>query len=67
MRYGTAPPVGPKGRAVIQDNADGGSDFGMDQITPRDFDVMGTARRRFASIPSDLISREIRGKRRADD
>ena len=52
---------------MIQDNADGGSDFGMDQITPRDFDVMGTARRRFASIPSDLISREIRGKRRADD
>lgn len=63
LRLGTSPGVGPKGSATIADNAQG-SDFGMDRISPRDFDPMGTSRRRSGDIPSDLISRQRRGMRR---
>lgn len=52
LRTGTAPGVGPRDAP-----GNGGSDFGMDRITPRDFDPMGTTRRRFGEIPSELISR----------
>jgi hypothetical protein len=61
LRYGTMPPVGPKGGAVI---GAGSSDFGMDRITPRGFDPMGTSLRREPNQESStLISREIRGRR----
>ena len=59
LRTGTAPGVGPKGTGGIADNA-GGTDFDMDRIAPRDFDPMGTTRRRNAQIPSELVSRELR-------
>lgn len=62
LRLGTSPGVGPRGRAVLADYEQR-SDMGTDRITPRDFDPMGTARRRFGSLPSDLVSREIRGSR----
>jgi hypothetical protein len=61
LRLGTTPGVGPRGGAIL---GDGSSDFGMDRIAPRDFDPMGTPRSRSGEIPSDLISREIRGRRR---
>ena len=64
LRYGTTPNVGPKGGAVALDKSDA-TDFGMDRVAPRDFDPLGTSRARFGDIPSELISREIRGK--ADD
>lgn len=63
LRMGTTPGVGPRGGAVIADYAEG-SDFGMDRVSPRDFDPMGTSRARFGEIPSDLISRQIRGRQR---
>lgn len=53
LRKGTAPGVGPRGSA-----GNGGSDFGMDRVSPRDFDPIGTPRNRFGEIPSELISRK---------
>lgn len=63
LRMGTAPGTGPKGGAVEADYS-GRSDFGMDRISPRDFDPMGTSRERSGEIPSDLIARQVRGARR---
>lgn len=62
LRMGTALGVGPRGRAV----GDGASDFGMDSVTPRSFDPMGTSCTRAPPMPeSRLISEETRrGNRR---
>lgn len=59
-RTGTEPRVGP--RANGPNAADYGrqSDFGMDRVSPRDFDVLGTARNRFGEIPSGLITERTR-------
>ena len=43
LRLGTAPGVGPKGTG---DNG-GNSDFGVDRISPRGFDPIGTALDRY--------------------
>lgn len=61
LRLGTEPLVGPKGAS-----RDGSSsDFGMDRITPRGFDPMGTALSRYgAQEPSTLVSRQLRGGRK---
>jgi len=63
LRRGTAPGVGPRGAS---DN--GSSDFGMDRISPRRFDPMGTYLSRDTQTrePSPLISRELRGPPRKD-
>jgi hypothetical protein len=53
LRLGTAPGVGPKGDG----GGNGGSDFGMDRIEPRNFDPIGTTRNRFGEIPSELVRR----------
>lgn len=63
LRMGTTPGVGPRGGATVADNV-AGSDMGMDRVSPRDFDPMGTPRSRFGSIDSGLIARQIRGPRR---
>ena len=61
LRYGTMPPVGPKGDAVA---GNGGSDFGTDRITPRGFDPTGTSLRREPNQEgSTLVSRDVRGRR----
>ena len=60
LRLGTEPTVGPSGAS-----RNGSSDFGMDRITPRGFDPMGTALSRYgAQEESPLISRQLRGSRR---
>lgn len=63
LRLGTAPGVGPKGALKP-----GSSDFGMDRITPKGFDPLGTSDTRAPpQEASDLISREVRrGSRRED-
>jgi hypothetical protein len=62
LRMGTAPPVGPRG--VIGDGP-GDTDFGMDRVTPRGFDPMGTSDMREArQESSELISRAGRRRRR---
>lgn len=65
LRYGTAEGAGPKGRAVVADASER-TDLGMDRVSPRDFDPMGTVRNRSGDIESDLVSREIRGRRPRD-
>lgn len=42
LRIGTEPRVGPRGS-----DGGGGSDFGVDRISPRGFDPMGTALDRY--------------------
>lgn len=59
LRLGTAPGVGPRGAL-----RNGTSDFGMDRITPRGFDPMGTSdERQPAQEASQLVSREVRRSR----
>lgn len=56
LRLGTSAGVGPKGAL-----RNGTSDFGMDSITPRRFDPIGTPDERApAREASKLISKEIR-------
>jgi hypothetical protein len=60
LRLGTEPRVGPRGALL-----NGSSDFGMDRISPRGFDPMGTALSRYGpQEESPLISRQLRGGRR---
>jgi hypothetical protein len=56
LRMGTAPGVGPRGAPDA-----GNSDFGMDRITPRRFDPIGTYDTRTATPEeSTLLSRDMR-------
>ena len=65
LRMGTSPGVGPRGGAVATERVEGRSDFGMDRVSPRWFDPMGTITTRSAGPGSELVSSEIRGKRRS--
>jgi hypothetical protein len=59
LRYGTMPNVGPRGDAIT--GGGNGTDFGMDRITPRGFDPMGTSLRREPNQEgSTLVSRDVR-------
>lgn len=62
LRLGTAPGIGPRGSPPP-----GSSDFGMDRVSPRGFDPLGTSDTRAPEQEaSRLISKEIRsgyGKR----
>lgn len=63
LRLGTAPGVGPRGAI-----RNGTSDFGMDRVTPRGFDPMGTSlQREPRQEGSDLVSRQVRRARRGED
>lgn len=56
LRLGTEPRVGPRGEPIP-----GGSDLGMDRVTPRGFDPMGTSlQREPRQEGSELISRQVR-------
>jgi hypothetical protein len=62
LRLGTSPGVGPRGATMI-----GASDLGMDRISPRGFDPMGTSDSRApAQEASELVSRELRRSKRED-
>jgi hypothetical protein len=50
LRMGTSPGVGPRGSAGSYR-----SDFGMDKITPREFDPMGTSTVRAPEFPSSRL------------
>jgi hypothetical protein len=57
LRLGTAPGVGPRGALRGGNN----SDFGMDRVTPRGFDPLGTSDTRAPpQEASTLISKETR-------
>jgi hypothetical protein len=61
LRMGTAPGAGPTGALRGGNN----SDFGMDRVTPRRIDIIGTPLdRQGAAEPSPLVSRELRGSNR---
>lgn len=61
LRIGTSPGVGPRGAP----NANGlDTDLGVDRVSPRDFDVLGTSDQRGAPFPSsELIARTGRRRR----
>jgi hypothetical protein len=60
LRMGTEPTVGPRGAV-----RNGSSDMGLDRITPRGFDPIGTALDRYGPQESSpLISRELRSSNR---
>lgn len=62
LRLGTAPRVGPRGAI-----RNGSSDLGMDRITPRGFDPMGTSlEREPRQEASELVSREVRRSRQRE-
>ena len=64
LRTGTELRVGPRAAGARDGDRSERSDMGMDRVTPRDFDVMGTARQRFGDIPSSLVTSQLR--RRGD-
>jgi hypothetical protein len=62
LRLGTSPGVGPRGAI-----RNGSSDLGMDRITPRGFDPMGTSlEREPRQEASDLVAKEVRRSKRND-
>lgn len=62
LRIGTAPGVGPRG-APAANALD--SDLGVDRISPRRFDPIGTQDERAPPFPSsELIARDARRRRR---
>lgn len=62
LRLGTAPRVGPRGAI-----RNGSSDFGMDRVSPRGFDPMGTSlEREPRQEASELVSREVRRSRQRE-
>jgi hypothetical protein len=62
LRLGTSPGVGPRGAL-----RGGSSDFGMDRVSPRGFDPMGTSLERAPrQEASELVSREVRRGRGRD-
>jgi hypothetical protein len=64
LRLGTEPRVGPGG--LLPDGTS--SDMGMDRVTPRGFDPMGSHNTRApAQEGSTLLSRAVRGRSRPDD
>lgn len=65
LRTGTSSDVGPRARARAAGGESDLSDFGMDRITPRGFDPMGTPDDRIGPQPaSDLVTEQLR--RRGD-
>lgn len=65
LRTGTSADVGPRAGGPVSGGDRAVSDFGMDRISPRDFDPMGTPRNRFGDIPSDAITEQVnRGRTR---
>jgi len=64
LRYGTSEGVGPRGRAIVAEDSER-TDFGMDRVSPRGEDPMGWPVWG-PQQPSDLVSREIRGRKPRD-
>ena len=64
LRTGTSADVGPRAQGVRAGDVSRTSDFGMDRVTPRDFDPMGTSRRRSGEIPSSLATEYVNGRSR---
>ena len=63
LRTGTEPRVGPRASGPVEGANSSESDFGMDRVSPRDFDPIGTSRRRSGDIPSDFITGQLRKPR----
>jgi hypothetical protein len=63
LRTGTEPRVGPRARGPVESANSSESDFGMDRVSPRDFDPAGTSRNRSGDIPSDFITGQLRKPR----
>ena len=60
LRFGTARGVGPRGDAVADGRDENRSDMGVDRVSPREFDPMGTGLRRYQGPSSGLLSEETR-------
>ena len=62
LRLGTEPGVGPRGPSVANERVEGRSDMGMDRVSPREFDPMGTSLSRTGTaLESELIAKVKRG------
>ena len=61
LRTGTSPDVGPRARSRAASGEGRDSDFGMDRISPRGFDPIGTPDDRIGPQPSsDLVTEQVR-------
>lgn len=61
MRTGTEQRVGPRSDGPDAIGESDRSDFGMDRITPRGFDPIGTPDDRIGPMPaSDLVTTQLR-------
>jgi hypothetical protein len=67
LRLGTAPGVGPRGPSVANGRREEGSDLGMDRVSPREFDPLGTTLTRYGPNPqSGLVAQTKRGGERRE-
>lgn len=62
-RTGTSADVGPRARGPISGDVSARTDLGMDRISPRDYDPLGTPRNRFGDIPSDAVTEQLNGRK----
>ena len=61
LRTGTSPDVGPRARSRAASGEGRDSDFGMDRISPRGVDPIGTPDDRIGPQPSsDLVTEQVR-------
>jgi hypothetical protein len=61
LRTGTSADVGPRARSRAASGEGRDSDFGMDRISPRGFDPIGTPDDRIGPQPSsDLVTEQLR-------
>lgn len=61
LRTGTEPRVGPRAAGPSAGGESRSSDFGMDRVSPRGFDPMGTSlERQPTQFPSDLVTEDVR-------
>ena len=63
LRTGTSADVGPRARGPAAGDVSYRTDFGMDRVTPRCFDPMGTALERYGETPSSAITEQLNGRR----
>lgn len=64
LRTGTSADVGPRARGVVAGGVSRESDFGMDRVTPRHFDPMGTCLERYGEVPSGMITEDVNGRKK---
>ena len=55
--------MGPRAKGAVAGDVSDRSDFGMDRITPKCFDPMGTSLKRYGELPSSAVTEKLSGRK----